>query len=323
MKARGLKSAAKWVFHYGITPIVPYMPLKLVYAVATLLGRINYRVSAENRNKIRANLVVAFPEKSPVEIEAIVLANFVNHAKYSLEILLIPRLGRHITSRQVEIRGLEHVHQALSQGKGLIFAVGHMGIFYIAGVIMERYGCIMNDLAQDISLLKLSDIDRKILEKRLSEYQSAISGQIMYKGNFLRDLMQCLKRNECLSLFVDAKASTREELVPFLGKNSYLQPGAVTLAMKTGCTVLPTVTLRTPGDRWLIAVSAPIEMVAAGDKDMDIRANLGGIASLLEGWIRQHPEQWHLWREFHLRWEENRPEAAFRPATSASTDNQG
>jgi KDO2-lipid IV(A) lauroyltransferase len=313
VRLRGIvRRAAKLLFHYVLTPLIPRLPLALTYACAGLLGRINYRLSHDNRALIRRNLKVAFREKSEAEIEHIVRGVFDNHAKLTLEILLLPAIDERLVRERCDFEGFEHIEEALRRGKGVVFTLGHMGIYYVAGVITDRMGVVMNDITQDLSKLDVSDLDRKILTTRLEQYQRMIRGKMVSKGMFLREIVRSLKRNEGLSLFVDAKASVKEVPLDFLGVRTNLQPGAISLALRTGCTVLPAVTLRTPDNRWRIIVAPPLEIERTGNEDRDVEVNLAKCARHLEGWIRRHPEQWHLWRELHLRWVEAPREAAER-----------
>ena len=46
-------------------------------------------------------------------------------------------------------------------------------------------------------------------------------------------------------------------------------------------------------------VSEPVEPVRDADGRVDIKGTMQAITTVIEGWIRQYPEQW-LW--LHRRW---------------------
>lgn len=296
-----VRSSFKMVFHYIVSPIVPNLPINVQYGLASLLARLNYQLSKDTRSAIRENLKAVLHEKSDEEIEQLVKDSFLNHAKHSFEILLIPKLNDQIIDKHSILEGFEYIQEGLDKGKGILFASGHMGCYYVGGIIADKKGVVMNDIVQDITKLELPKIDMKILTNRLNHYQDGIRGKLMYKGSFLRDIFRILKRNEAITLFVDAKASTEEVLVDFLGEQTYLQPGAIALGLRTGCTVLPVVTVRTKDNKWHIKVEKPFEFEKNGDQDQDVKHNLTRYAQWLESQILKYPDQWHLWRELHVR----------------------
>ena len=58
--------------------------------------------------------------------------------------------------------------------------------------------------------------------------------------------------------------------------------------------------MRLPGlDRFRIDVTEEIAPARDADGKIDVEATTQAITSVVEGWVREHPEQW-LW--VHRRW---------------------
>ena len=76
------------------------------------------------------------------------------------------------------------------------------------------------------------------------------------------------------------------------------------LALKTGCAVIPVHNDRLPGGRYRLIYDPPLRWQPAGDRDAEIAGLTQRIASHIEGWIREDPEQW-LW--IHDRWKHQQP----------------
>ncbi len=297
--------AGKWIFYYIIVPLVRYIPVSIAYKLATILGVINYYLFKENRKIIRQNMKEVLKGKSDGEIKKLVKLNFINHAKANVEIILLPRIDEKLLAQKLDFYGLENIEDALRRGKGIIFSLGHMGIYYLAGAITNMKGCIMNDIAQDVTQLKASRLEKKMLVKKLDTYKQGISGKIIHKDkqlDLLLEIIQILKRNEGISLFIDAKPNQNDPVIEFLGKKTYISSGTAAIAMRTGCAIIPNVTLRMPGDRWYIRAEKSVEIAKTGNVEENLKEALTKCTNFLEKYVLEYPEQWHHWRIFHQRW---------------------
>ncbi len=73
------------------------------------------------------------------------------------------------------------------------------------------------------------------------------------------------------------------------------------LAKRTGAVVLPTYCLRGPDGVHVTRIERPLDVLADGDSP---EATTQIVARHVEGWVREHPEQW-LW--IHRRFKNLRP----------------
>jgi len=53
------------------------------------------------------------------------------------------------------------------------------------------------------------------------------------------------------------------------------------------------------GNSFWVEITDPIDPVRDADGHIEIKGTMQTITSVIEGWIREHPEQW-LW--LHRRW---------------------
>jgi len=85
----------------------------------------------------------------------------------------------------------------------------------------------------------------------------------------------------------------------FMGRPAMTVTGPATLAMRTGCAVVPGFGgYRDDGSRWL-ELWPPLQLVDTGDREADVATNTQMINDALAEFILEHPEQW-LW--LHDRW---------------------
>ena len=297
-----LRYIGKFVFHYLVSPLVPYIPFPVLRRMGVILGNLNYLISTGQKDQIESNLRMTFPEKSEIEIKGICRDNFINHAMHSLEILYLPRVDKRFIEKHVRLEGFENYEKAARRGKGIIIALGHIGFYFLSGVSLDLLGELpLNDISQDTSKLKMGDLDRKILERRLANYQSRISGKIFHRGGSLLGLIKAIKRNEAVSLFLDAFTTEKDPIVNLLGKRARVPQGPIRMAMQAGAAIVFTTAIRQSNGEMVFALYEPLELVNTGDREKDLQVNCQKYIDLLESVIRKHPDQWHLWRLWHER----------------------
>ncbi|MBI4830952.1 MAG: lysophospholipid acyltransferase family protein [Candidatus Lindowbacteria bacterium] len=182
-----------------------------------------------------------------------------------------------------------------------MFIFGHVGFYYLSGVTAQILGVPMNDISQDISKLKISELDRKILTQRLNNYQSRISGKVFHRGGSLLGVVKAVKRNEAISLFIDALTTENDPVVNFLGRKTRAPQGPIRISMQTGAAIIFAPAIRERDGGMTLTFYEPVSLENTGDRDKDLQNNAQKLMNLLEPVIRQHPDQWHLWRTFHER----------------------
>jgi KDO2-lipid IV(A) lauroyltransferase len=303
---RRVRYLAKWIFHYVLSPVIPHVPFPLLRLIGRVLGGINYSVNARLRHQIENNLRAVFPDRSPEEIHEICRRNFINHAMHSLEILYLPRIDEEFIKKRIRVHNLEHVERAAEKGRGIVFILGHIGYYYLSGVTCQLLtGVSLNDISQEVSKLDISALDRKILEKRLANYQDRIGGKVFERGGSLLGVIKAIKRNEAITLFLDAFTSESDPIVSLLDRKARMPQGPIRMAMQTGAAIIFSTAIREPDGSMIFTFYDPLELDITGDKKKDLQHNAQKCADLLDPAIRQNPDQWHLWRLFHERFLEN------------------
>jgi len=302
---RRVRYVAKWIFHYLLSPLVPSLPFPLLRLFGRGLGGINYFVNARLRRQIENNLRAVFPDKPQEQIDRICRRNFINHAMHSLEILYLPRVDEKFVKKRIKVHNLEHVEKAAEQGKGIVFILGHIGFYYLSGVTFQLLtGISLNDISQEVSKLDISPLDRKILERRLANYQDRLGGKVFERGGSLLGVIKAIKRNEGVSLFIDAFTTENDPIVSLLDRQTRIPQGPIRMAMQTGAAIIFSTAVREPDGSMVFTFYEPVELEITGDKKMDLQHNAQKCADLLDPAIRNYPDQWHLWRLFHERFVE-------------------
>jgi KDO2-lipid IV(A) lauroyltransferase len=76
-------------------------------------------------------------------------------------------------------------------------------------------------------------------------------------------------------------------------------PALAELALRFDCPVVPVRVERLEGARFRITIDTPLNLDATGERPADVAAAMVKVNAIIEGWVREHPEQW-LW--LHNRW---------------------
>lgn len=132
---------------------------------------------------------------------------------------------------------------------------------------------------------------------------TAIRGGLM--GRLIRsrreavfEMAGALDRGEHLGMLVDQHWSRGVD-VTFFGRRCRANPTLARLARQYDCPVVGVRVIRFDKHRFRIATAGPLALPRAADGTVDVAAATQMINTVVEGWVREHPEQW-LW--FHRRW---------------------
>ena len=87
--------------------------------------------------------------------------------------------------------------------------------------------------------------------------------------------------------------------VNFFGRPCWANVAIARLARQYECPVHGARVIRLPKHRFRIELTRALELPRDAEGLVDIDRTMQKITSIIEGWVREHPEQW-LW--LHRRW---------------------
>jgi len=246
------------------------------------------KVALENLDRIYGDT------KTRREKYLIALRSFQHFTSVTLELLHLPRLCRRKDFwDRVKIDGYEHMKEALAMKKGVIFVTGHTGNWELAGFVSSILGIPFYPVARPIE-------NAPRINEYLMDLRRKSGMKIVMKRGALRTMVQALKDGAALAFIMDQNAGRRGVLVNFLGHKASAHPSAAAMAMKFDAPVVAAYAYRAgKGFRYRIHIEPIVEMTNTGDHDADLQKNTQKIISVLEGFVRAHPEQW-TWG--HRRW---------------------
>jgi KDO2-lipid IV(A) lauroyltransferase len=249
----------------------------------------------------RANLAAAFPEKSPAEIGAILMGVWENLGRVGAEFAHLDRLWDYDPTHperrgRVELAGpdIERFERLKADGKPALIFAAHLANWELPAVCAATNGL---DSAILYRRPNVAGIDRW-----LGRTRAASMGTLIPTGlGAPMKIADALKRGVHVGMLVD-QYYVRGVEVTFFGRRTRANPLLARLAQHFDCPIHGVRAVRLPGNRLRAEITEAIAPVRDAQGNLDIAGTMQVITGVVEGWIREYPEQW-LW--LHRRW---RPE---------------
>ncbi|MGH6677664.1 MAG: lipid A biosynthesis lauroyl acyltransferase, partial [Bradyrhizobium sp.] len=111
-------------------------------------------------------------------------------------------------------------------------------------------------------------------------------------------LAEALQRGQHVAMLVDQYLTSGVE-VTFFGRKTRANPTLARLLRQVECPVHGVRIIRQPGHRFRTELTEEIAPVRDASGRIDVQGMTQAITTVIEGWIREQPEQW-LW--LHRRW---------------------
>jgi KDO2-lipid IV(A) lauroyltransferase len=266
---------------------------------ANLFGRIARSIGPMMREqKIgRANLTAAFPEKSPAEIEAILEGVWDNLGRIGAEFAHLDHIWDYDPARpegsriEVDKRSYDLFMQLRHDGKPALIFASHLGNWELPALAGVAHGL---DAAILYRRPNIASADRIIQDMRAVKM-----GTLIPAG---RDaplkLAEALKNGQHVGMLVDQYMTNGVE-VTFFGRKTRANPLLARLLRQIECPVHGVRIIRLPGYRFRGELSEEVKPVRDAAGQIDIQGTMQAVTSVIEGWIREYPDQW-LW--LHRRW---------------------
>ena len=295
--AKPLGAAAVGALTVGLLRAARYFdPTK----TADLFGRLSRLIGSKLReDKIgRDNLKAAFPEKTPEEIEAILAGVWDNLGRVGAEFAHLDRIWDYdrdhpekLSNIDLAPRTIELFDRLRNDGKPALIFASHLGNWELPALAAVAHGL---DAAILYRRPNIASADRIIQEMRQVKMGTLIPAG---RDAPLR-LAAALQRGQHVGMLVDQYLTGGVE-VTFFGRNTRANPMLARLLRQVECPVHGVRIIRLPGHRFRGELSEEVKPVRDAAGQIDIQGTTQAVTSVIEGWIREYPDQW-LW--LHRRW---------------------
>jgi KDO2-lipid IV(A) lauroyltransferase len=186
--------------------------------------------------------------------------------------------------------GIDGTLEQLSEGRGVIYALPHMGDFEQAGrwVILVGAGSFTTVAER----LKPEAVFQRYLKFRQSlgmEVLPTTGGPHPFGV-----LAQRLRAGKLVCIVADRDLSDTGVEVDFFGEKALFPAGPAALAVQTGAALRPVGCSFVGEDEWAAHIHEEIPVPAEGDRRQKAAAMTQAMARAFEQDISEHAEDWHM-----------------------------
>jgi lauroyl/myristoyl acyltransferase len=270
-----------------VQSMVERLPRSWAYALAVFAARFAFWFSPLARPRLQFNLRVARPDLSDRELRRTTWLNFRNHAKAYADLMMLPRTEVSAMRPLLQVKGMENLEAARALGKGVMAVSCHMGSYEIVAAIWAATLSPVSFFAEELEPRALFEWYRDTRARLgISVLTLTVTG--------IRKVTQALREKEMVITAIDRDIIGTGHVMPFFGRPAAIPLGTASIALRSGTPLLPVCVYRLPDDTFMAEAAPHVIAENTGDRKADEIRVTQQLLQVIEGFIRRHPEQWHV-----------------------------
>jgi lauroyl/myristoyl acyltransferase len=278
-----------YLAYRGMNWLCPILPTRTGRSLSEVAGRLLYRLAPKLRETVAANQgqVLGRPVDDLL-VRASTRDAFALYARYWFDTFHVQTWDEERLARDFRYEGLEHMEKGLAEGRGVIFALPHIGNWDVGG------RAIADRVARPVAVaehLKPEGLFELFLAHRARLRMDIVDLDSDHVG---RQLTAHLEKNRIVGLVADRDFSGRGVEVEMFGRTRRMPAGPASLSLSTGALLVCGPVYQTP-DGWL-NVFTPVSIEPTGDRKQDVRSLTQELATAFEVAIAAAPSDWHLFQ---------------------------
>ncbi|SCW82456.1 lipid A biosynthesis lauroyl acyltransferase [Ancylobacter rudongensis] len=241
------------------------------------------------------NLRLAYPEKTEAEREAIAIGMWDNLGRMGGEFVHLDRIWQYNmwepAKSRIETTGVSNFVAMRIDGKPALVFTAHLANWELPAIAAAAQGL-------DSAVLFRAP-DNSFFADLLFEARSRVMGNLVAASHVaVFELAAVLDQGKHLGILVD-QARRGGPTVQFFGQPCSANPTIARLARLYECPVHGVRVIRLPEGRFRIQCTPALDLPRDAKGKIDVDGAMQMITSVVEGWVREYPEQW-TW--FYKRW---------------------
>jgi phosphatidylinositol dimannoside acyltransferase len=213
---------------------------------------------------------------------------FAGYGRYWAEAFWVQPRRRAQIETTTRSTGLDLIREAQVEGRGMIFALPHLGNWEFAGPIGGQLEMELVAVAENLA-------NRRVRDWFVRLRGAMGIGIVLATGQaqVMRELETVLRRNGGVALLCDRDLRGRGVAVEFFGEKTTLPAGPIALGLRTGAPVFPAAAYFDHGGGHHVVILPRLEFPTE-PRSQALETGTQAMATALETLIRQAPDQWHL-----------------------------
>jgi lauroyl/myristoyl acyltransferase len=273
--------------------LLTWVPPSVADLVASGGGAGTYYVWRSRRNVARENFahVLGKPANDPA-VGRVARASFANFCRYLIEVMRFPSVPIEQMEQRVVIHETEEFRRAMTAGTPIIMISAHFGnMDYAGAVATKRYGCFT---------LAAETIHPVQLFRYLARTRAERGVNLIPYDRAPRKILEALRRKEWIGFLIDFGVNNQKDIttteVMFFGARTRFPASPAILAQRSGAPILVAHAFIDRERRIQSSVEPPIYVPRSLPREQAAQITMQTVAQYMEKFIRQHPEQWYVFR---------------------------
>jgi Kdo2-lipid IVA lauroyltransferase/acyltransferase len=244
----------------------------------------------------RENLTLAFPEKSSKEIETILKGVWVNLCRTVCEYATMDEIWDFdettLTGVRISTDALTIFEQLRDDGKPALIFAAHLANWELPAVAAAAHGLDATALYRMPNNPYVAKAIMKLRSKTMGKMVSSSRTGVL-------ELARAVESGSHVGMLIDQRL-TKGVKVQFFGQEVTANPTIARLAKHFDCPVHGVRIIRGEGVKFHISATEEIVLPRDETGKIDVQPAMQMLTTILEGWIREKPEQW-LWLHRRFR----------------------
>lgn len=273
------------------------LPEGVALGLGSALGWLAGSVLRIRRGVVDENLARAFPERDGAWRRRVAAASYRHLGRESVAIFRLAGTTPEAVRAATRVEGLPELEAVLAEGKGVVVVTAHLGNWEMGGAAVAARGVPVDAVVQ---LQRNRRFDEDLRETR-----ARLGLRVIAKQAAPREILRSLREGRLAALVADQNVRRAGIFVDFFGVPAATAKGPALFSLRTGAPLWAGVALRTGAaePRYRIVLK-PVQAELTGDPEEDTLRLTRAHTALLEGWVREAPEQ-YFWQ--HKRWKTRPP----------------
>lgn len=286
MKQNLIADYLSCILFRGVSFLTFFLPLNFSLFLGRRLGDLIYLFDRKHRVVAYANIRKTVSDNLDYASSArITRKTYQAFGQNLVEISFIPRINKQYLQKYIHIENKDYAQQAFNRGKGVIFLIVHEGNWELSNIICANLGIPFVLFVRDQGFPRLNAL--------LNTYRLKQGAKIIHKNAGVRELIEVLKDNQSIGMTTD-QGGRKGQLVNFFNKEASMSTGAIKLALKYDCAIVPIFYTRVKGPYTKVILDQVFTVTRSGNPKNDLQQNLQRLISIYEKYLRQYPHE-YLW----------------------------
>lgn len=266
------------------------LPLRAAYFIAARVADVCYPLFPRHRRNLNENLARVLATRDRRAVDRVARLAFRNFGRFVVDFVHFPTMTRNEVRRRLRFDDWDNLDALYRQGKGVVIVTLHFGLWDLGAASLAAHDYPVNAVGDVFPYPKLTELVFRSRER--------LGMKVVPVTNVGPGLARALRRGEMVALLIDVDAPGQSVTVEFFGAPTEVSAGPARLALRLGAAVMPAVVLRGRDDPTHVipVIDAGVSIQPTGDEEADVRTLTQEIMRSLERQVRQHPEQWYIFR---------------------------